>query len=110
MSEAGLSTVNNIYSPANTTANNADTNEGLTQRLSYINLDSTGLSLDDVANSELSNLIPKIQISQLYLSHISKIGFSAVDASSPFVQYSVEATIMLKDIHPLFEVVPISKS
>ena len=26
------------------------------------------------------------------------------------VQYSVKATIMLKDIHPLFEVMPISKS
>ena len=25
------------------------------------------------------------------------------------VQYSVKATIMLKDIHPLFEVMPISK-
>ena len=30
--------------------------------------------------------------------------------SSPLVQYSVKATIMLKDIHPLFEVLPISKS
>ena len=30
--------------------------------------------------------------------------------SSPLVQYSVKATIMLKDIHPLFEVMPISKS
>ena len=29
---------------------------------------------------------------------------------SPAVQYSLKATIMLKDIHPLFEVMPISKS
>jgi hypothetical protein len=29
---------------------------------------------------------------------------------SPVLQYSVKATIMLKDIHPLFEVMPISKS
>jgi len=27
-----------------------------------------------------------------------------------FLQYSVKATIMLKDIHPLFEALPISKS
>jgi len=110
VSEAGLSSDNNQFSPANTTANNSDKNEGLTERLSYINLDSTGLSLDDVDNSEISNLIPKIQISQLYLSHISNTGFGVVNVTSPFVQYSVKATIMLKDIHPLFEVIPISKS
>jgi hypothetical protein len=110
VSEAGLSTDNNIYAPANTTASNAATNSGLTERLSYINLDFTGLSLGDVANSAVSNLIPETQIKQLYLSHISKTGVGAVDVSSPFVQYSVKATIMLKDIHPLFEVMPISKS
>jgi hypothetical protein len=110
VSEAGLSTDNNIYAPANTTASNAATNSGLTERLSYINLDFTGLSLGDVANSAVSNLIPETQIKQLYLSHISKTDVGAVDVSSPFVQYSVKATIMLKDIHPLFEVMPISKS
>jgi len=110
VSEAGLSTDNNIYSFANTTANNSEKNEGLTQRLSYINLDSTGFSLGTLANSAISNLIPKIQISQLYLSHISHKGDGVFNASSPFVQYSVKATIMLKDIHPLFEVIPISKS
>ena len=109
VSEAGLSTANNTYAPANTTANNSDKNEGLTQRLSYINLDSTGLSLEDVANSAVSNLIPLSQIKQLYLSHISHTGVGVVNTSSPFVQYSVKATIMLKDIHPLFEVMPISK-
>ena len=30
--------------------------------------------------------------------------------TSPVLQYSVKATIMLKDIHPLFEAMPISKS
>ena len=39
VSEAGLSTDNNQFAPANTTANNAATNIGLTERLSYINLD-----------------------------------------------------------------------
>jgi hypothetical protein len=110
VSEAGLSTVNNIYAPANTTANNAVTNNGLTERLSYINLDFTGLSLGTVATSAVSNLIPESQIKQLYVSHISKTGVGVVDVSSPFVQYSVRATIMLKDIHPLFDVIPISKS
>ena len=65
--------------------------------------------MDEVANSAVSNLIPLSQIKQLYLSHISNTGVGAVDVSSPFVQYSVKATIMLKDIHPLFEVMPISK-
>jgi hypothetical protein len=107
--EAGLSTDNNQFAPANTTANNSDFNEGLTERLSYINLDSTARSLA-YANSAISNLIPKIQISQLYLSHISNTGEGVVNVSSPFIQYSVKATIMPKDIHPLFEVIPISKS
>jgi hypothetical protein len=110
VSEAGLATDNNIYAPANTTANNAATNSGLTERLSYIKIDFTGLSLGDIANSAVQNLTPETQIKQLYLSHISKIGVGAVIVSSPFVQYSVKATIMLKDIHPLFEVIPISKS
>ena len=110
VSEAGLSTTNNKFSPANTTSNNSDSNEGLIERLSYINLDSTAPSLYNVANSEISNLIPKIQINQLYLSHISNTGIGDVGVSSPFVQYSVKATIMLKDIHPLSKVIPISKS
>jgi hypothetical protein len=110
VSEAGLSTDNYQFAPANTTANNAATNESLTERLSYINLNFTGLSLDTVANSAVSNLIPETQIKQLYLSHISKTSAGAVDVKSPLVQYSVKATIMLKDIHPLFEVMPISKS
>jgi hypothetical protein len=109
VSEAGLSTTNNQFAPANTTANNTDTNEGLTERLSYINLDATGLSLGDV-DSQVSNLILDAKIKQLYLSHISKTDPGVVDVSSPFVQYSVKATIMLKDIHPLFESMPISKS
>jgi hypothetical protein len=49
----------------------------------------------------------------LYLSHISYIadGVDTVGATkSPLVHYSVRATIMLKDIHPLFEVMPISNS
>ena len=119
VSETGLSTDNNIYSPANTTANNSEKNDGLTQRLSYINLDSAGGSLDDVANLLVSNLISKSEIQKLYLSHISNtsdgvdavnIGGVVIEAKSPLVQYSVKATIMLKDIHPLFEVMPISKS
>jgi hypothetical protein len=75
-----------------------------------MNLDSTGLSLGTVANSAVSNLIPVDKITQLYLSHISNKGVGVVNFSSPYVQYSVKATIMLKDIHPLFEVIPISKS
>jgi hypothetical protein len=110
VSASGLSTVNNKFAPANTTANNSEFNDGLNERLSYINLDSTDPSLYNVANSEISNLIPKIQINQLYLSHISNTGDGDDGVSSPFIQYSVKAIIMLKDIHPLFEVIPISKS
>ena len=44
------------------------------------------------------------------MSHIFNTGVGDVVVSSPFLQYSVKATIMLKDIHPLFEVIPISKS
>jgi hypothetical protein len=104
---------NKIDLSLNTPANNADTNEGLTERISYINLDSVGGSLPDVADSLVSNLISKNEIQKLYLSHISSItdGDDTVGSTkSPLVQYSVKATIMLKDIHPLFEVMPISKS
>ena len=110
VSEAGLSTANNKYAPANTTANNADANEGLTKRISYINLDHEGVSLEGVNSSLVSSLISEDQIKQLYLSHISKKGVGVLNVSSPVVQYSVKATIMLKDIHPLFEIIPISKS
>ena len=37
VSEAGYASANNKYAPANTTANNADDNQGLSQRISYIN-------------------------------------------------------------------------
>ena len=47
---------------------------------------------------------------KIYLSHISNISDGVGVVSSPLVQYSVKATVMLKDIHPLFEVLPISKS
>ena len=40
VSAAGYATADNRYAPANTSANNANTNEGLTQRISYINLDT----------------------------------------------------------------------
>jgi hypothetical protein len=110
VSEAGYASANNKYAPANTTANNADDNQGLIQRISYINLDMTEFSLDEVDTSLVSNLINASEIKKLYLSHISNITDGVGVVSSPLVQYSVKATIMLKDIHPLFEVMPISKS
>jgi hypothetical protein len=111
VSEAGYSTADNKYAPANTTSNNADTNEGLTQRLNYINLDTLTESLAGVDSSIVSGLFTKDAMKALYLSHISYIadGVDTVGATkSPLVHYSVRATIMLKDIHPLFEVMPIS--
>ena len=109
VSEAGLSTANNKYAPANTTVNNADTNEGLTVRLIYNNLDGADVSLAGVATSLVSNLISSDEIGRLYLSHVSnkRAGDDTVGLEkSPVVQYSVKATIMLT----LFEVMPISKS
>jgi len=113
----GFDTANSIYAPANTTTNNSDLNEGLTERFRYI-LDETGETLDGLTTSSLSNLISKTELSKLYVSHLStKTAGTTTDALttglagvSPVLQYSVKATIMLKDIHPLFEVMPISKS
>jgi hypothetical protein len=110
VSEAGYASTNNKYAPLNTTANNADTNEGLTQRLSYINLDTLTESLAGVDSLIVSRLIDGGEIKKLYLSHISNITDGVGGVSYPLIQYSVKATIMLKDIHPLFEVMPISKS
>jgi len=45
----------------------------------------------------------------LYVSHLSK-KVDGGTTKSPVLQYSVRATIYLKDIDPLFEVMPISKS
>ena len=109
VSEAGYATANNKYAPSNTPANNAESNEGLTERLKYINLDAGGVSLDGVSTSLVSNLMTQTEISKLYMSHISKKAAGSA-SKSPVVQYSVRATIMLKDIHPLFEVMPISKN
>ena len=92
VSASGLSTVNNKFAPANTTSNNSEFNEGLNERLSYINLDSTASSLDNVANSEVSNLIIIDQIKHLYLSHISNKVDGVVGVSSPIVQYSTTTT------------------
>ena len=117
VSEAGgFATANTIFAPADTTTNNSSLNEGLTERFKYI-LDDTGSMLSGVATSSLSNLISKTELSKLYVSHLSTktTGITAdvpnaVVGVSPVLQYSVKATIMLKDIHPLFEVMPISKS
>jgi len=80
----------------------------LSERLQYI-LDDSGETLDGVATSTLSNLISKTELSKLYVSHLST-KTAGSSTTSPVLQYSVKATIMLKDIHPLFEVMPISKS
>ena len=110
----GYDTANSKYAPATTTSNNSALNEGLTERLKYV-LDDSGETFDGIATSTLSNLISKTELSKLYVSHLSTktAGISVaagVVAVSPVLQYSVKATIMLKDIHPLFEVMPISKS
>jgi len=104
----GFATANSKFAPAATTTNNSSLNEGLTERLKYI-LDDTDTTLSGVATSTLSNLISKTELSKLYVSHLSTKTAGAASVS-PFLQYSVKATIMLKDIHPLFEVMPISKS
>jgi len=63
--------------------------------------------LTDVSTSTLSNLISKTELSKLYVSHLSTktagtTAATGVVGVSPVLQYSVKATIMLKDIHPLF--------
>jgi hypothetical protein len=113
VSEAGYASANYSYAPAETTSNNADTNVGLTKRLSYIDLYPLTEPLACVDSSIVSGLITKDAMKALYLSHVSHIadGFDTVGATKYLlVHCSVKATIMLKDIHPLFEVMPISKS
>ena len=44
----------------------------------------------------------------MYLTYLKKVDGGTT--KSPVLQYSVRATIYLKDIHPLFEVMPTSKS
>jgi hypothetical protein len=107
-SSAGYATANSVYGPANTPVNNSILNEGLTEKFKYV-LDDTDTMLTGVATSTLSNLIDKVELGKLYVSHLStKVTGGA--SQSPVLQYSVKATIYLKDIHPLFEVMPISKS
>ena len=107
--QAGFSTDESIYAPAGQPANNATLNLGLAERLRYI-LDDAGETFSEVTTSALSNLILKTELAKLYVSHVSNVVAGTADTKSPVVQYSVKATIMLKDIHPLFEVIPISKS
>lgn len=114
VSEAGFTTANSIFANANTSANNSNKNEGLTERMKYI-LNDAGLTLTDadgdgVAGTALSTVMTKDTLKLLYTSHISSIADGTAGTKSPSVQYSVRATIMLKDIHPLFETLPISKS
>ena len=120
--EAGYDTANSPYAPANLTTNNTNDNAGLVKRLEYV-FSETDLSLGTSATSPVSGLLSQASMASLYMSHISKIqGTTAVDAVvgppavdavtavAPCIQYSVKATIMLKDIHPIFESIPISKS
>jgi len=105
---AGYAEANNNYAPTNTTSNNETLNDGLSERLKYV-LDEDGETFGGVATSTLSKLITKDSLALLYVSHLStKVDGGATQ--SPVLQYSVKATIYLKDIHPLFEVLPISKS
>ena len=105
---AGFSSANSIYAPAGQPANNDTLNVGLAERLGYV-LDDAGETFSGVATSPLSNLISKTELAKLYVSHVSNLTAGTANVKSPVVQYSVKATIMLKDIHPLFEVMPISK-
>jgi len=105
---AGYDTANSIYAPANNTSNNGTLNLGLTKRLKYV-LDYDGETLEWNSTSTLTNLISQTELGMLYVSHLStKVDWGTT--KSPVLQYSVRATIYLKDIHPLFEVMPISKS
>ena len=106
---AGFSTADTKYAPAGQPANNDTLNLGLSERLGYI-LDDAGRTFSGEVESVLSNLISKTELAKLYVSHVSNLTSGTADVKSPVVQYSVKATIMLKDIHPLFEVMPISKS
>ena len=107
-SSAGFATADSVYGPANTSVNNSILNEGLTEKFKYV-LDDTDTMLTGVATSTLSNLIDKVELGKLYVSHLSTKVAGGL-TQSPVLQYSVKATIYLKDIHPLFEVIPISKS
>lgn len=106
---AGFSSDSSIYAPANQPANNSALNTGFTERIKYI-LDDAGSTFSGDADSLLNKLILKADLAKLYVSHISNLIAGTADTKSPLIQYSVKATIMLKDIHPLFEVMPISKS
>ena len=108
MTSAGYATVDNEFGPANVSVNNSILNEGLTEKFKYV-LDDTDTMLTGVATSQLSNLIDQGELAKLYVSHISK-KVAGGATNSPVLQYSVKASIYLKDIHPLFEVMPISKS
>jgi len=105
---AGYATVNTEYAPLETTSNNGTLNIGLSERLQYV-LDDEGETFEGVATSVLTNLITQGELAKLYVSHISK-KVAGGATQSPVLQYSVKASIYLKDIHPLFEVMPISKS
>jgi len=98
---AGFSTADTKYAPAGQPANNDTLNLGLSERLGYI-LDDAGRTFSGEVESVLSNLISKTELAKLYVSHVSNLTAGTADVKSPVVQYSVKATIMLKDIHPLF--------
>jgi hypothetical protein len=66
VSEAGYASANNKDAPANTTANNTDANQGLSQRISYINLDTLTESLTGIDSSITSRLIDGGEIKKLY--------------------------------------------
>ena len=106
---AGFSTTDSIYAPAGQSANKNNLNLRLAERLGYV-LNDAGETFSGVATSPLSNLMSKTELAKLYISHVFNLTTGTAGTKSPVVQYSVKATTILKDIHPLFEVMPISKS
>ena len=96
---AGYDTANSKYAPLETTSNNGTLNLGLSERLQYV-LDDEGETFEGIATSVLTNLITQGELAKLYVSHISK-KVAGGATQSPVLQYSVKASIYLKDIHPL---------
>lgn len=129
---ASFSTANYTDSVANVTANNTDINEGFVKRNSYISFDGGALTRANVGTSLVSGIFDNDAAKDLYMSHVSRKvsgrapapaapavvdasgnvvtpAVPAVSGASPVVKYSVRAVIYLKDLHPMFEALPISK-
>lgn len=108
VSTSAFSTVDNENAKKEISSNNTKENKGFLERNSYISFNDEFTTIGTQAESKLSSVFDKNSAKDLYMSHLST-AVTGDATHSPVMKYSIRAVIYLKDLHPLFDSLPIAK-